>query len=666
MPHSSLIAGNLDHYITAGDDEGDPAIVKIEWCEARGATGPGNCFSVSYSYLSRKYVWTESKGTFLPFVNQHDRLAGPAKPSTQPHFWAMRSARDGIDFNRVRGWISDCDKTHARCAANANRANHLARPWPFPNLKIMRFIDVNQRCIVEKPYTCQYIALSYVWGAVSGIRLSKSNKERLMQPKSLDDAWDLLPRTIQDAITVVASLEQTYLWVDSLCLIQNDPEDLGKGTYVMDDVYECSTLTIIAACGRDSNHGLPGVSLGSRPAPLRVSEVRPGLELTLYTAPEHLLAPTVYSSRGWTLQEQKLSTRTLSFIDNQVFFCCPSLTRAEGCIDEAPLTRPLKPRSGTVRDSNVASFEQMAEYMQTVQDYSARGLTHESDAYNALRGILRRFEFNMGCRFVAGLPSIYLEAFVSFGAEKSSLRRRRGFPSYSWSGWVGQIQFSTRMLDRTRLGSGGDKFEALQWICWYVTNDTTMNLDRCTLSDSPRDAFPMVPGISLPSSLPTCPSVPGDLETEGAASTIPRYPKLAFWTLLVFLGLGSVDFKSNGEITDENGRVCGHVLLDGHDDTDFFEHHGILGKPALQLILLSFDHNWSYPLFQYDKPTIHGDYNLDEEGAFLVMCIERLKGSDARGKSLHYAERRGVGLIAKRAVAHSFAPGPVWEQIILA
>ncbi|CAH0019004.1 unnamed protein product, partial [Clonostachys rhizophaga] len=61
-------------------------------------------------------------------------------------------------------------------------------------------------------------------------------------------AWDLIPKTIQDAITTTQLVGERYLWVDSLCLMQNDPKDLRHGTNVMDLMYEQPILCIVAAC----------------------------------------------------------------------------------------------------------------------------------------------------------------------------------------------------------------------------------------------------------------------------------------------------------------------------------------------------------------------------------------------------------------------------------
>ncbi|KAK4164405.1 heterokaryon incompatibility protein-domain-containing protein [Cladorrhinum sp. PSN259] len=670
VSHAALVAELTEHKLLGPLTESTR--LGITWFESQEATSPGPRFALSYNYK-------QAKGTCLAFIGNTQSKPDTHKSKQDP-FWFRPVIDNTLDFKRILGWIRSCEIHHPKCSLKLNpRPNHEhdQRPWPFPRVKLMRFIDIDNGCIVEKTSACRYIALSYVWGTVSSLRLSKSNKARLVQPGSIRGAWRLLSRTVKDAMFVTEELQERYLWVDSLCLVQNDPDDLRAGTDVMDLVYEHSVLTIIAACGRDSDHGIPGVRPGSRAAPSHIGEILPGLQLSVYTAPEYLMRPTVYSSRAWTLQEEKLSTRALYFINDQVYFRCQSRIQPENCVDNIVLLSIPEwinmPRVLAAAGATASIFEHMQDYMQTVQNYSARALTYQNDAYNALRGILRRFESEMGCSFVGGLPAVNLEAFLCFTAAKASLRRRKGFPSYSWSGWIGQIKLSTEMMDRTKLGSGGYKFSGHKWIRWYHT-DNDLHI-KALKTKQATEQFPIPRGLSLPPNLPTTPLALGSFPENNTAPThqtkipkmkppsIPQYEMLAFWTLSVFIGLGAVDLGCNGELMDRNNRICGRLSLDNHDDTEFFAENGIEGKPALELILLSFGYGRELALFDYDPLRFDPD---EQDGCFLVMCIERLQGTGPYGATLHYVERRGIGVIGSAAVRDSFPPGPTWEQITLA
>jgi hypothetical protein len=140
-------------------------------------------------------------------------------------------------------------------------------------------MDLQKQCVVEIPIDQKYVALSYVWGSVQTVHLLKANMSRLMSEGSLDHYKSLLPQTIQDAMQLVELMKQRYLWVDSLCLIQDDPEDIGLGTQVMDIIYELSDLTIIAAGGVDASAGLVGLHESSRTPTHVVREIGPGVTL---------------------------------------------------------------------------------------------------------------------------------------------------------------------------------------------------------------------------------------------------------------------------------------------------------------------------------------------------------------------------------------------------
>ena len=75
---------------------------------------------------------------------------------------------------------------------------------------------------------------TYGGGAVASFRLTTSNRNQLLLQGSIDKIWGMIPRTIQDAITLVRKLELRYLWVDALCLLQNDWQDLDRGVKFMD------------------------------------------------------------------------------------------------------------------------------------------------------------------------------------------------------------------------------------------------------------------------------------------------------------------------------------------------------------------------------------------------------------------------------------------------
>lgn len=200
-----------------------------------------------------------------------------------------------LDVGRLSEWISDCTRAHAsECAIESS---DFVRS--FPGLDLLRFIDVEQMSIVELRTVPQYVALSYVWGSVSSIRLTTSNRPSFLLPKAIGKAWLHIPRTIRDAIELVRRLGHRYLWVDALCLLQNDPRDVERGVNVMDNIYECSWLTIIAAYSHSADAGLPGIQEGSRFGS-NATRITDDISAGVYLPLGRRLMHSVYDSRAWT------------------------------------------------------------------------------------------------------------------------------------------------------------------------------------------------------------------------------------------------------------------------------------------------------------------------------------------------------------------------------
>lgn len=156
-----------------------------------------------------------------------------------------------LDYDLVSSWIEDC-QSHDECSIGSE-------PSPEGATGIW-LVDVQDRCLVQRDWDCRYIALSYVWGDLVAFRSQKTNFPSLKFPGSLNGVMGQMPQVIQDAITFTANVKQQYLWVDSLCIVQDD--DTFKERYIprMHLIYQSSLATIVATAGKDANKGLPGIS----------------------------------------------------------------------------------------------------------------------------------------------------------------------------------------------------------------------------------------------------------------------------------------------------------------------------------------------------------------------------------------------------------------------
>jgi hypothetical protein len=240
-----------------------------------------------------------------------------------------------VDRELLKTWIQECQTNHKDCmAAQNNRQVQLRSTGRF------RVIDVETMCLFVPSEDISYIAVSYVWG---GILHNKTNSERVewidslfyratskdsTQPTSPELhnrlRFQKLPLTIQDTISLVKLLGWRYLWIDLLCIRQNNAADKHALVNKMHLIYEEASFTIVAAGGQDANTPLAGLFSPRSPEP--VGElVLPNDSITIVSArpalPD-LLAQTTWSKRGWTFQEDVLSRCCLYFTEAEVFYSC--------------------------------------------------------------------------------------------------------------------------------------------------------------------------------------------------------------------------------------------------------------------------------------------------------------------------------------------------------
>jgi hypothetical protein len=274
-------------------------------------------------------------------------------------------------------------------------------------------LDPNTRIVVTKGAKGQYLTLSYCWGSTQKIRLFKEKLVEYQQALPFKDT----SKTIQDAIVFTRALGFRYLWVDALCIIQNDNEDMNKQFSVMGNIYKRSALTLAAAVGGDADSGLfvHRNPLPLRPCPFYDTTGPNGHRLTTFALlPSKTVIETPLDSRGWVFQEDMLATRTLKFCPDGLRWSCASFWMSESTpgIQLHPSARPhtnlrewihqpdWKPSWHEVLDPQRHFFE---DWYEAVASYTDRILSHSNDKLPALAGLAEQMRTLKGCTYVQGL-----------------------------------------------------------------------------------------------------------------------------------------------------------------------------------------------------------------------------------------------------------------------
>ena len=212
----------------------------------------------------------------------------------EPHFHGRMVYPESINWSAIQSWLWKCGKYHG---VGCREARQLARRLPL-NLRV---IDLNQDRIVEAPYKCEYVALTYIWGEnMMEFPMPKTTRDDVCRNGAGPPYISLpnrLPKTIANAMLVARRLGYEYMWVDSLCIIQDDDQDRHGQIQRMDAVYNCAALTIAAGSGLHADCGLPG---GGVPRFHRqIFEVIKGIDLQYPFRRSIALYPAI--SLGYTL-----------------------------------------------------------------------------------------------------------------------------------------------------------------------------------------------------------------------------------------------------------------------------------------------------------------------------------------------------------------------------
>jgi hypothetical protein len=345
-------------------------------------------------------------------------------------------------------------------------------------------------------------------------------------------------------------------------------------------------------------------------------------------------------------QEHLLSRRTLYFVDDQVIFRCRRSEWLETCIDK-PNPRINLGMGASLLPRIVRMEFPIIDYSLLLMYYTERSLTNQSDVDRAMAGLARRFATTIGYKPFQGLPSGAFDGFVLFAGK--NLYRRRGFPSYSWVGWVGRIDYELPHDLEPWLNQK-------TWIIWFKRSPTgAINLVWDAASDEAynlkqnseltgyahRSTFQCPTGLRLATTRTT--------PTNGLdpSTRVLPYHILQFWTLVGFYRLSDVNvFNPSGKLLDRHGSTCGGVLLDGFEQTTFFD-----SEQPLEVVVLS-ESSLGIPALQYMPQNAGSGSDF-----FNIIVVEWSEG---------VAERRGIGTIRKDAIMHSYAPGPAWKEILLA
>jgi hypothetical protein len=342
--------------------------------------------------------------------------------------------------------------------------------------RTIKVVDITDPSVI-------YVALSYCWGAGSRLTLTEDTLHSFQS----SIPWDIIPRTIWDAIALTMQLQISYIWVDALCVLQDSRQDWQRESVKMKDIYKHARLVLstdraantdtgFLTSRRQTGHIIQIPS--SHPEASHITEIlvvpdgRGEMhDADLYdgahrwflssgegfgTEDEFVTQNPVFG-RAWCLQEQILATRTIHFTDSEMIWECFEDSHCEyegineynrrGCLRSELLETVPEPQLWkrtwfnlrNMRDPSVL----LREWWGCVEQYSSRKLGVESDILPAISGLAKDFPEDVLGRYYSGQWSKDFPFGLLWHSDESVHPHHRAeyytAPSWSWASVVGAI-----------------------------------------------------------------------------------------------------------------------------------------------------------------------------------------------------------------------------------
>ena len=304
----------------------------------------------------------ESDRDFRAFIQVGFLPSSPGSPYRYPSASDIpRTTGDPKVLTIARSWLEECLAKHSTCGKSLKTyyPSRVVDTTPKGAPETFRVMKANA---IRAP--SRYVTLSHRWGTDTP-RLTRKNEDYY----SKGAPWSEVPQTFWDAFILVKTLGFRYIWIDSLCISQDDCLDMVKEALTMIEVYSNGVCNISALTGKTT-----GIFASRDPSHVSVKMEHAGYSTRQRPRDTVFRDNSLWSRevddapltrRGWVLQEQLLAQRTLFFSPTQVLWECGQGRRSESCptlanvFIQAPMLgrpasfQPAEHYDGTLRSTDV-------------------------------------------------------------------------------------------------------------------------------------------------------------------------------------------------------------------------------------------------------------------------------------------------------------------------
>ncbi|KAH7068095.1 heterokaryon incompatibility protein-domain-containing protein [Paraphoma chrysanthemicola] len=346
----------------------------------------------------------------------------------RPFQWTGLTDHSGLALHAL---LKHCEEHHRDCQPSGSR------PLPSRLVKLVNGGEKVQLYVSEPNQQGRYAALSYCWGGLQELRLLRTNMQSF---QSSPIATAQLPETLRDTIALCRRLKLGFVWIDALCIVQDDEVDKKQEISRMCSIYENSSVTIVAATATSVAQGF----LNHR---VHVNKAHPSCTIDLTCSHEaacqerslgftamhvHHMDNFPISQRGWTFQESYIPPRLMVFGDHEPFLRCRTsdATAIAQTAIQYSLSHILPRRNITYG----RHYEFRSIWQNVVEDYTERQFSFEDDRPLAINGIVEFLEHRYGGKCYFGVwDSIPIGCLLwTVTSQKRASSRYIGLPTWSW------------------------------------------------------------------------------------------------------------------------------------------------------------------------------------------------------------------------------------------
>ncbi|PVH87653.1 HET-domain-containing protein [Cadophora sp. DSE1049] len=411
-------------------------------------------------WTTKVLIWNEKDYLAEPYF-ELEMYTSTESPSDIPAFCVANKIPPTLDLSSCTHFliprIHHFNATHTHCQSKSSQ---------MPSRLLYVGSETNPKCLrLEVLPTLQpYVALSHCWGDQSAIFTTTT---ATIKDLLLDMPWTKLPKTFQDAIFITRSLKLNYLWIDSLCIIQDDPLDWKTESVKMAEIYSGAYLTIAATGASSATSGCLstrwhetdlGVKVSHTASQLqsdRISAIH-GIEVR-YSSKAHTqfagwLDPPVNGAplwnRAWAFQERVLSNRLIHFHGEEMIWECRESRECE-CgyfawdlkMNHPGMISTLLAEDDIARaylgpETPLKAFE---KWLEIVHEFTKLEIRYELDRLPAISGIASSLYDKLYSSYTAGVWQYGLGYGLLWRKMPYQLSRRvnsipgQYIPSWSWA-----------------------------------------------------------------------------------------------------------------------------------------------------------------------------------------------------------------------------------------